>query len=262
MRYFDTHAHYYDDRFYEEYEGSVDELIEELLSDSVSYIINVGTSPETSRLAIGQAKKFDRMYTAVGIHPSDTRFLSDMERELQEIRALIEDKESKCVALGEIGLDYHYEGTDREKQMRYFEAQMSLAQELGIPVVIHDREAHGDIMSVIRKYPAVKGVLHSYSGSVETAEELVRLGYMISMSGTVTFTNAKVPKEVVKALPKDKILIETDSPYLSPHPKRGTLNNSSNLKYTNAKVAELLGISEQECARLTEANAKRTFGIK
>ena len=262
MRYFDTHAHYYDDRFYEEYEGSVDELIEELLSDSVSYIINVGTSPETSRLAIGQAKKFDRMYTAVGIHPSDTRFLSDMERELQEIRALIEDKESKCVALGEIGLDYHYEGTDREKQMRYFESQMSLAQELKIPVVIHDREAHGDIMSVIRKYPAVKGVLHSYSGSVETAEELVRLGYMISMSGTVTFTNAKVPKEVVKALPKDKILIETDSPYLSPHPKRGTLNNSSNLKYTNAKVAELLGISEQERARLTEANAKRTFGIK
>ena len=262
MRYFDTHAHYYDERFYGEYEGSVEELIESLLSESVSYIINVGTSPETSRLAIEQAKKFDRMYTAVGIHPSDTRFLSDMERELQEIRALMEDKESKCVALGEIGLDYHYEDTDREKQMRYFESQMSLAQELKIPVVIHDREAHGDIMSVIRKYPAVKGVLHSYSGSVEMAEELVKLGYMISMSGTVTFTNAKVPKEVVKALPKDKILIETDSPYLSPHPKRGTLNDSSNLKYTNAKIAELLCISEEECAKLTEENAKRTFGIK
>lgn len=262
MKYFDSHSHYYDERFSEECKEGVDNLIGTLLSESVSYIINVGTSPETSRHAIAQAKRFDKMYTAVGIHPSDTRFLADTDAEISDIERLILDKDSKCVALGEIGLDYHYPDTDKEKQMRYFEAQMSLAKSLGIPVSIHDREAHEDVMRVIRKYPGVRGVLHSFSGSAEMAKELVSLGYMISLSGTLTFTNARRPREVASILPKESILIETDCPYLAPHPLRGSLNHSGNLCYTNAVLARILGITEEECASLTESNAKRFFGIK
>ena len=261
MRYFDTHAHYYDERFAEELTESTDDLIGALLSGEVSYIVNVGTSPKTSREAIEQARCHENMYTAVGIHPSDTRFLFDIESELSDIESLILDKESKCVALGEIGLDYHYPDTDKDKQMLYFVRQMELAKRLGIPVVIHDREAHEDIMSVIRKYPSVRGILHSFSGSLEMAKELVKLGYYISLSGTLTFTNARRPKEVAAQLPHDRILIETDAPYLAPHPKRGTLNHSANLVYTNATLAEILGISPEECAKLTEENAKRAFGL-
>ncbi len=261
MKYFDSHAHYYDERFGEECAEGVDNLIDALLGSSVSYIVNVGTSPETSRQAVAQAKKHKNMYTAIGIHPSDTRFLSDIEAELADIESLIRDPESKCVCLGEIGLDYHYPDTDKEKQMRYFEAQMKLAQKLDIPICIHDREAHGDIMEVIRKYPRVRGVLHSFSGSTEMAEELVALGYLISFSGTVTFTNARRPKEVASAIPHDKVMIETDCPYLAPHPLRGTLNHSGNLSYTCAALAEIWGISEDECAALTERTSLDFFGL-
>ena len=262
MKYFDSHAHYYDERFSEELKTGVDTLIDTLLSESVSYIINIGTSPETSRQAIEQAKKHENMYTAIGIHPSDTRFLSDMESELDEIETMILDKSSKCVCLGEIGLDYHYPDTDKERQMRYFEAQMLMAERLNIPVCIHDRESHADVMEVIRRHPKVKGVLHSFSGSAEMAEELVRLGWMISFSGTLTFTNARKPKEVAARLPKESVMIETDCPYLAPHPKRGTLNHSGNLEYTNAVLASIWGITPQECARITEENAKNFFRIK
>ena len=262
MKYFDSHAHYYDERFDEELAGGIEPLIRELLSDSVSAIVNVGTSPETCRAAVEQAKKFDRMYTALGIHPSDTRFLSDMDSELSEVASMIKDPESKCLALGEIGLDYHYPDTDKERQMRYFEAQMTLARELDIPVVIHDRDAHGDVMDVIRRHRDVRGVLHSFSGSPEMAEELVKLGYYISFSGTLTFTNARKPREVAAVLPHDRVLIETDCPYLAPHPLRGTLNHSGNLRYTNATLASVWGLDEETTARITAENAIRFFGIK
>ena len=261
MKYFDSHAHYYDERFESEINESVDVLVDALLGDSVSYIVNIGTSPKTSRLAIEQAKCHKNMYTAVGIHPSDTRFLSDIDSELRDIETLILDPESKCVCLGEIGLDYHYDGTDKEKQMQYFERQMLLAEKLHLPVCIHDREAHGDVMDVIRRHPNVKGILHSFSGSVEMAEELVKLGYYISFSGTLTFTNAKKPREVAAVLPKDKVLIETDCPYLTPHPHRGKINHSGYLSYTNACLASIWGLREDECSRITEENARRVFGI-
>ncbi|MBE6533198.1 MAG: TatD family deoxyribonuclease [Ruminococcaceae bacterium] len=261
MKYFDSHAHYYDERFSEELSGGVDNLIGTLLSENVSYIINIGTNPETSRAAISQAKMYENMYTAVGIHPSDTRFLSDMEAELLDIESLILDKANKCVCLGEIGLDYHYPDTDKEKQAAYFEAQMCLAERLGIPVCIHDREAHADVMDVIRRHPSVRGVLHSFSGSAEMAEELVKLGWMISFSGTLTFTNAKKPREVAARIPKESVMIETDCPYLAPHPKRGSLNHSGNLEYTNAVLASIWGVSAEECAAITENNAKRFFGL-
>ena len=261
MKYFDSHAHYYDERFESEISEGVDTLIGALLKDSVSFIVNIGTSPETSRLAIEQAKRYENMYTAIGIHPSDTRFLSDIDSELDDIEALIRDPENKCVSLGEIGLDYHYDGTDKEKQLEYFERQMLLAEKLGLPVCIHDREAHADVIDVIRRHPNVKGILHSFSGSAEMALELVKLGYYISFSGTLTFTNARKPREVAAVLPRDRVLIETDCPYLTPHPHRGKTNHSGYLSYTNATLADIFGVSEEECARITEENARRVFGI-
>ena len=263
MRYFDTHSHYYDERFEAETKESADSLIGALLESSVSAIINVGTSQETSRLAIEQAKRHENMYTAIGIHPSDCQYLSvDMEGALRDIESLILDKENKCVALGEIGLDYHYPDTDAELQKKYFYGQMALAEKLSLPVVIHDRDAHGDVMEIIRKFPKVVGVMHSYSGSVEMAEELIRLGYMISFSGTLTFKNARKTPEVAAAIPKNRALIETDAPYLAPHPHRGELNHSGYLSYTNKTLASVWGISEEECARITDENARRFFNIK
>ena len=261
MKYFDSHAHYYDERFESEIQGGVDELIDALLEDSVSCIVNIGTSPATSRQAIEQAKRHENMYTAIGIHPSDTRFLSDIDAELSDIEALILNPENKCVCIGEIGLDYHYDGTDKQKQMEYFERQMLLAEKLLMPVCIHDREAHADVMEVIRRHPRVKGILHSFSGSQEMALELIKLGYYISFSGTLTFTNARKPKEVAAVLPKDKVLIETDCPYLTPHPHRGKTNHSGYLSYTNKALSEIFGISEEECARITDENARRVFGL-
>ena len=261
MKYFDSHAHYYDERFESEITEGVDELIDALLEDTISCIINIGTSPSTSRQAIEQARRHENMYTAIGIHPSDTRFLSDIDAELADIETLILDPQNKCVCLGEIGLDYHYDGTDKEKQMEYFERQMLLAEKLSLPVSIHDREAHADVMEIIRRHPKVKGILHSFSGSAEMALELIKLGYYISFSGTLTFTNARKPREVAAVLPRDKVLIETDCPYLTPHPHRGKTNHSGYLSYTNATLAEIFGISEDECARITDENARRIFGL-
>ena len=261
MKYFDSHAHYYDERFGEELEGGADALLSELFSNSVSYIVNIGTDPDTCRAAIAQAKKYNNMYTALGIHPSDAQHLEDVGLALREIEAMLLDKENKAVALGEIGLDYHYPDTNRELQMAVLEAQMQMAQRLSLPVVIHDREAHADIMEVVRRYPRVKGVFHSFSGSAEMAIELIRLGYMVSFSGTVTFTNARRVVEACAAIPMEYILIETDAPYLAPHPERGTLNHSGKLIFTNRRVAQLHGITEEEASAFTEQNAKRFFSI-
>ena len=261
MKYFDTHAHYYDERFVSECEEGVENLLDALFKDNLGAAVNVGTSPETSRQAIEQARKYENMYTAIGIHPSDSRFLWDVDSELADIESLIKDKANKCLLLGEIGLDYHYPDTDKEKQMRYFHSQMVLARELDMAICIHDRDAHGDVMSVIKQYPTVRGILHSYSGSAEMAEELVKLGYYISFSGTLTFTNAKEPKRVAARVPRDRVLIETDCPYLAPHPKRGTLNHSGNLVYTNRVLADIWGVSEEECAEITDRNARRILNL-
>lgn len=261
MKYFDSHAHYYDERFEEEYSGGAEALLSSSNMENVSYIINVGTSPETCRLAIEQAKRHENMYTALGIHPSDARFIDDIEAALSDIEGLIIDKTNKCRALGEIGLDYHYPDTDKEMQLDLFRRQMKMAERLGLPVVIHDRDSHEDVMTVIKEFPNVKGILHSFSGSAEMAKELVKLGYYISFSGTVSFKNARKPKEAAAVVPGDRILIETDAPYLAPHPKRGTLNHSGNLEYTARALAEAKGITEEECARITEENARRIFGL-
>lgn len=261
MKYFDSHSHYYDERFSEEYEGGADALLSSSNMENVSFIVNVGTAPETCFAAAEQAKKYENMYTALGIHPSDARLIDDIDAALEKVLDMIKDKSNKCVALGEIGLDYHYPETDKEMQISLFRRQMKIAEELSLPVVIHDRDSHEDVMTVIREFPKVKGILHSFSGSAEMARELVKLGYMISFSGVVTFKNARRSKEAASVVPLDMLLIETDAPYLAPHPLRGTLNHSGNLEYTNRALAEIKGVDEEQMAAITEANARRVFKI-
>jgi TatD DNase family protein len=260
MKYFDTHAHYYDSRFEEEGKNAF-ELLDSLFESNVQCIINVGTAPSTCLAAIEQSKRYPRMYTALGIHPTDGQYLSAPEQALEDVENLILDSSSKCVAIGEIGLDYHYPDTDKEKQAFLFEKQMQLAEKLNLPVVIHDRDAHADVFDMILRHPNVRGILHSFSGSHEMAQDLVKRGYYISFSGTLTFTNARKVAECARLLPHDRVLIETDAPYLAPHPLRGTLNDSSNLRYTNEKLAEFWGISAEDCAKITAENAKRIFGL-
>ena len=262
MPLFDTHAHFWDSRFAAEYGAAETEaLIDDLLSGEVPYIVNVATDPASAQLAIAQAVRHSGMLTALGIHPNDGQNIADPDEALSEIEALLCDPASRAVALGEIGLDYHYEDTNREKQQAIFRAQMRLAERLSLPVVIHDRDAHGDCVAIVREFPNVRGIFHSFSGSAEMARELCSLGYYISFSGTVSFKNAERVRGAAAAVPKDRLLIETDCPYLAPHPYRGKLNHSGYLAYTNAALAAAVGLSAEECAALTTENAKRIFKI-
>jgi TatD DNase family protein len=261
---FDSHAHYYDGRF-DTVEGGADALLEALFAGDVCGIVNVGTDLENSRTVIGSAARYAAMYAAVGIHPSDGQAYRDIPAAVAELRALLGDaqgrRERKIVALGEIGLDYHYEDTDKPHQAAFFEAQLQLAEELDLPVIIHDREAHGDCFDAVCRHPSVCGVFHSYSGSAEMARDLVRRGWYISFSGVVTFKNAPKVREAVAAVPLDRILIETDAPYLAPVPHRGQMNHSGLSRYTAAAVAEVKGISTDEAIRITAENARRLFQI-
>ncbi|NLK39114.1 MAG: TatD family hydrolase [Clostridiales bacterium] len=261
---FDSHAHYYDRRFEREYEGGADSLLARLFSsDENYYILNVGADLRSSTQCIAQAARYPRMYAAAGIHPSDTRFCKNLASDMDELRRLFANgKKNKLVALGEIGLDYHYPDTDKKKQAEYFHAQMSLAAELGLPVIVHDREAHGDCMAVVRAYPDVCGVFHSYSGSVEMARELIKRGWYISFSGTVTFKNAHRVRDVAAALPIDSILIETDSPYLAPHPHRGQLNHSGYVGYVAETLADLHRLDFETVAEITAQNGAKLFNIQ
>ena len=268
MNIFDTHAHYFDARFEREQEGGADALLAKIMPVPVSYIINVGTNCQNSRKAIAQAAKYEGMYAAVGIHPEDCHFISDTDAALDELRLLLGDAESrkrdKIVALGEIGLDYHwqdYDGIpmDKIKQARFFDAQMELARELDLPVIIHDREAHGDCFETVLRHPNVRGVFHSYSGSAEMARELVKRGWYISFSGTLTFKNANRVREAALSMPRDRLLIETDAPYLAPHPMRGKFNHSGLLCHTLDTLAELWHCDPETAAEITAENAKALF---
>lgn len=261
MKLFDSHAHYYDERFSEE-GGGADAILSALFSENVGWIVNVGTSNENAAECINQAAKYKNMYAAVGIHPSDCRHYSDVDAEIGRLCLILNDKEEKkIVALGEIGLDYHYEGTDKAKQMAFLERQLSLAEELDLPVIIHDREAHGDCFDTVCRHPNVKGVFHSYSGSAEMAIELIKRGWYISFSGVLTFKNAHKVKEVAAILPEDRILIETDCPYLAPHPHRGEMNHSGLMSFTLAELADIRCASEDKMAEITAKNAAKFFGI-
>lgn len=260
---FDTHAHYTDERFAAEFEGGADAAISECFADGVCGIINVGTNTENSRRAIELAAKYPHMYAAVGIHPSDIGMAGSFERELEIIAEMIGNKserqKNKIVALGEIGLDHHWQPYDDALQKRYLDAQLSMALEYDIPVIIHDREAHGDCFDAILAHRGVRGVFHSYSGSAEMALELCRRGFYISFSGTLTFKNARHVRSVAEEVPRDRILIETDCPYLAPEPFRGRLNYSAYAVYTAKMLGDVIGIDTAEAAELTAANARTLF---
>ena len=251
--YFDTHAHVDDARFAEDRAA----MLENCRKKGVSLIMNIGAHLESSYAAVGLSEQYEGIYATVGFHPCDTYELT--EDHYAQIEALA--KHEKVKAIGEIGLDYHYEDTDKEKQHVAFRRQMALAQRLGLPVVIHSREATQDTLAVLKEFPEVKGVVHSYSGSVETAKILIEMGYYLSFNGIVTFKNAHKAREVLATLPHDRVLIETDCPYLAPEPHRGTRNDPSLVPFVAAKVAEIWGMTQDEVARITFENGKRFYGI-
>ena len=260
MKLFDTHAHCDDGRIQNEFEGGVDGYIRHQLENGVCNIVNIGTNLDNSRVSIELSERFDEVYATCGIHPYDIRFYDDADSVICELEELL--KNDKAVALGEIGLDYHYEDSDYKKQMEFFVKQMELAKKLGIPVVIHDRDAHGDCMDVIRRFPEVKGIFHSFSGSAEMARELISMGWYISFSGPITYKNAKKPKEACAVCPLDRILIETDSPYLPPTPYRGQMNHPCYVVKTAEEIASIHGISVEDVAEITYTNAKAVYRIK
>ncbi len=261
---FDSHAHYYDERFIAEGEGAIP-LLEQLFASNVGGILNVGTSLENAKQVLEQAAAFPFMYAALGIHPSDGQAYEKAELAVEQLAELIgtaeQRRERKIVALGEIGLDYHYPDTDKPHQAKMLALQLSLARELDLPVIIHDRDAHGDCFDAVCACPGIRGVFHSYSGSAEMARDLVRRGWYISFSGVATFKNAPRVREAIAAVPIERILIETDAPYLAPHPHRGKLNHSGYLCYTAAAVGEVKGLSSDEVAWHTARNAAELFGL-
>ena len=258
---FDSHAHYFDARFANARDTDV--LLAQLFSGEVCGIVNVGTDLANSRVCIAQAAGYPHMYAAVGIHPTDCYQYGDVAAAMAELKALLGTPESraarKIVALGEIGFDYHYPDTDREKQAAFFEAQLALAEEQGLPVIIHDRDAHGDCFDAVCRHPLVRGVFHSYSGSAEMARDLVRRGWYISFSGVATFKNAPRVREAIAAVPLERLLIETDAPYLAPVPHRGERNHSGLARYTAEAVAAVKGMDTDALICATRENARALF---
>lgn len=249
---FDAHAHY-DDKWFDE---DRDDLLSSMPENGVCGIVNASVDLTTARTAIAYAEKYDFMYACAGIHPENLEGLQDDY--LEQLAELY--KHPKVLAIGEIGLDYHWD-IPRDVQNRVFEEQLQLAKDLDAPVVIHDREAHGDVMELLRKYRP-KGLMHCYSGSVEMLKEVMKLGMYISLGGTVTFKNARVPVEVAAAVPLDRLLLETDAPYLSPVPFRGKRNDSTRIAHTALRIAGIRNMDAQELIDITTENAKRMYGIK
>lgn len=252
MRFFDSHAHYDDPAF----DQDRDALLASLPENGVSVVLNAGTTVATSLSSLALAEKYPFIYAAVGLQPEEIDGVQPGD--LDKIKELAGQK--KAVAIGEIGLDYHYKGFDRSKQLELFEAQLGLARELDMPVVIHDRDAHADTMRLVTQYRP-RGVLHCFSGSAETAAQAVSLGLYIGFTGSVTFKNNRKAAAVINAIPRERILLETDCPYMAPEPLRGRRCDSTMLMYTASRVAELLGVTPEEAARLGYENASRLYGI-
>lgn len=250
---FDSHAHYDDVNFDEDR----DECINALWRNGVSGVINIGCTIERSRKSVELAKVHENFFAAVGIHPEDCYDLP--ENYLDILKDLASFK--KVVAIGEIGLDYHSEGFLREKQIRIFEEQLCLAKELNLPVVIHSREATEDCMNILRKYKP-KGVMHCFSGSFETAKQIVDLGMYISFTGVLTFKNSRRAVEACEAVPIDKLLLETDCPYMAPSPNRGKRCDSSMISFTAEKIAEIKGLDTQTVINKCYENAQNLFKLK
>ena len=251
---FDTHAHM-DDRAFDE---DREELLSRLPEAGIGLLMNPGCSLASSRAACALAKEYDYIYAAVGSHPDAAAEVSP--EVLEAYRALVREN-PKVKAIGEIGLDYHYEDVPREIQKEAFRAQMALAAEMNLPVIVHEREAHADGMAIVREFPKVTGVFHCYSGSLEMAKELVSLGWYIGFTGVLTFKNARKALEVAAGLPLDRIVLETDCPYMSPEPFRGKRNDPGKLYRMAQALASLRGLSEEDVQRITLENGCRLYRI-
>ena len=250
MRIIDSHAHYDDSSF----DADREEVLRELFSGEICKIVNIGCSVKSSYSSVKLAEEYAGIYAAVGLHPD----AADEIDRIEEIRGLCGNK--KAVAVGEIGLDYHSEEHSRDIQKKAFEEQLKLAAELDMPVVIHSRDAWEDTMELLRKYRP-KGVMHCFSGSAETAREIVGMGMYVGFTGVVTFKNAKKALKALEAVPLDRLLVETDCPYMAPEPNRGKRNYSGYLPYTVAAMAAVKGVSPDEMAEITAENAERLFNI-
>lgn len=249
---FDSHAHYDDERF----ENDFKEVLSSFKEGGICGVINCGSDIDSSKKSIELAERYDFIYAAVGVHAHEA---SNAPKDfLNKIKELA--NHNKVVAIGEIGLDYHYDFSPRELQIEVLEAQLILANELDLPVIIHDRESHEDIMNLLKKHKP-KGVVHCFSGSSEMAKEIVRLDMYIGIGGAVTFKNAKKPVEVVREIPLDKLLIETDAPYMTPVPYRGERNTSLLVPITAEKIAEIRNITTQEILDITAKNARDLFRV-
>ncbi len=253
---FDSHAHLNDERF----EEDRDEVIRRAQEQGVSRILNIGFNRETIETTLSLAEQYDFIYAAVGWHPHDAATMTD--EDLKWIRSLTEHP--KVVALGEMGLDYYRNHSPREVQDAVFRRQIRLAREVGMPIVIHNREADRDVLRVLREEGAeeVGGVMHCFGGDWAMVQACLEMNFLIGLGGPVTFKNARLPKEIAAQVPLDRLLIETDAPYLAPHPHRGKRNESGYVRLVAEKIAELRGISFEEVARQTAANACRLFRIE
>ncbi|MGN0642681.1 MAG: TatD family hydrolase [Huintestinicola sp.] len=255
----DSHAHY-DDRAFD---ADRDLLLEDMRKRGLKHIVNIGCSAESTMASLELAEKYDFIHFAAGIHPDWAENTSDGGSFPERLEAIERAAaHEKCCAIGEIGLDYHYEdGPSRESQLYCFEQQLILAKRLNMPVVIHSRDACADTMEMLKKYRP-RGVVHCFSGSAETAKELVQMGMYIGFTGVVTFKNARKAKMAAEAVPIDRLLIETDCPYMAPVPNRGQRNFSGNLIYTAAALAEIKGMTAEDIIMKTAENTERLFGLK
>lgn len=252
--FFDTHAHY--DSY--QFDKDRDAVLSSLPGMGVELVVDPGCDEESSRAAIALSDQYDFLYAAVGWQPQELKE-SYYDGALDVIRKLAQHP--KVVAIGEIGLDYYWDTSYNELQHEVLRRQLAMAQELELPVIFHDREAHGDSLSIVKEFPRVRGVFHCYSGSPEMAKQLLNLGWYLGFDGPVTYKNSRKHREVLEICPLDRILIETDSPYLAPEPHRGTRNHSGNLKYIAEKIGEIKGKTEEEIAEITMENGRRLFGI-
>jgi TatD DNase family protein len=251
----DSHAHLDDESF----DGDREELIESLRREGIGTVLNPGADLKSSLAAVDLSEKYDFIYAAVGCHPHDTKFMTydtmDGFRDLA--------KKDKVLAIGEIGLDFFYDNSERDVQRKWFREQIKLAKELDLPYIVHDRDAHEEVFNIMKEehYSGTRGILHCYSSSVEMAREFIKLGFMISLGGPVTFKKAKTPKLVAKEIPLEHLLIETDSPYLTPEPFRGKRNNPSYVKLVAEEIARIKEVPVETIAEETGRNFRRLFNL-
>ena len=251
---FDTHAHYYDRAF----DADRAEVLGDMQNHNVGLILCPGCDLWSSEESIRLAEEYPFLYAAVGIHPEDANGLPpDWLARVEEL-----SRHPRVKAIGEIGLDYYWKEVPRELQKEVFRAQLALAERLDLPVIVHDREAHQDSLAIVKEFPNVRGVFHCYSGSAEDARTLVKWGWHLSFTGTITFKNARKAPEVIAAVPMERLMVETDSPYMAPTPYRGKRCDSRYVYRMAETIAQIKGLSTEEVERITTENGKRLFGIE